>query len=488
METNNTRQAAWLAIGSLFSFGFGIVSSMILSRYFDKADYGTYKQVLYIYHTILSVFTLGLPKAFSYFLPRVEPDKAKNLILKLTNLFFLLGGIFSLLLFTCSSIVADIMKNPNLTLALRIFSIVPVLMMPTMGLEGILATFHRTKFMTLYTVFTRIMMLLCVASPVILWGAGYIGSIIGFVISSFLSFLLAYYLKFMPVRHQGNEPCNISYNNIFKFSLPVFYASLWGTLIASTDQFFISRYYGTEVFADFSNGNMELPFVGMVVGACSAVMAPLFSKLSNQQVDPKKDIFPVWKSVFRKSAMLLYPLLIYFWVFADFVMIALYGDQYDTSYIYFRIKIISSFFSVIVFGSLLINIGKVKFFSKVHMYIAFTVILLELIAVFTINSPYAISVVSLLCQLIKVSVFFTAVAKYFHVGVFELIPIKTIRSILLPSILVLVPMHHYFLVYGECNKWGVLIISFNLYSLLYIFISYILKIDYVSILKPLIKR
>ena len=57
METNNSPTSGMVAMGSLFSFGFSIVSSMILSRYFDKADYGTYKQVMYVYNTLLTVFT-----------------------------------------------------------------------------------------------------------------------------------------------------------------------------------------------------------------------------------------------------------------------------------------------------------------------------------------------------------------------------------------------------------------------------------------------
>jgi O-antigen/teichoic acid export membrane protein len=95
-NNSNTIQAFWVSIGSLFSFGFSIISSMILSRYFLKEEYGTYKQVLYVYHTLLTVFTLGLPKAFSFYLPRVPFNEAKSLIRKLTNLFFLLGAVFSL--------------------------------------------------------------------------------------------------------------------------------------------------------------------------------------------------------------------------------------------------------------------------------------------------------------------------------------------------------------------------------------------------------
>ena len=152
MSTNNTKQAAWVAIGSLCSFGFSIVSSMILSRYFNKADYGTYKQVIYVYNTLLTIFTLGLPKAFSYFLPRVELGQSKSLIRKITILFFLLGGVFSLLLFVFAPQIAVLLKNPDLTKALRVFAIVPFLMLPTMGLDGILATFKQTKFLAFYNI------------------------------------------------------------------------------------------------------------------------------------------------------------------------------------------------------------------------------------------------------------------------------------------------------------------------------------------------
>ena len=115
MSTNNTKQTTWVAIGSLCSYCITLVSSMILSRHFNKTDYGTYRQVLYVYHTLLTVFTLGLPRAFSYFLPRVPNDEAKNLIAKLTHLFLILGIVFSLGLFFFSPLIAKWMNNPVFT-------------------------------------------------------------------------------------------------------------------------------------------------------------------------------------------------------------------------------------------------------------------------------------------------------------------------------------------------------------------------------------
>lgn len=487
-NTNNTKQAAWVAIGSLCSFGFSIVSSMILSRYFNKGDYGTYKQVMYVYHTLLTVFTLGLPKAFSYFLPRVELAQSKSLIRKITNIFFLLGGLFSLLLFVFSPQIAVFLNNPELTKAIRIFAIVPFFLLPTMGLDGILATFKQSKFIALYHILTNIFKLLCVALPVMIWDLGYEQALMGFVVSSFITFLLALYLKFLPVKNEGNEKCEVTYNDIFKFSIPLLTASLWGILIHSADQFFISRYFGKEIFAEFSNGSMELPFVGMIVGACATVLSPIFSRLSHEKVDPKKEVYPLWMSVFEKTAKLIYPLVIYCMVFADVVMVTLYSGKYVDSQNYFRIKLITNFFTLISYGPLIINIGKVKYYSRVHMFTALIVVLLEFISVKTINSPYAISWISMLCHVGKIFAMLFVVSKFFGVKLYQLFPVKLIGLIIIPSALFLMLERWILIDLCHLNSWVVLFVSVIVYALVYYAYSILVKMDYIGLVKPLIKK
>ncbi len=487
-NTNNTKQAFWIAIGSLFSFGFGIVSSMILSRYFDKADYGTYKQVIYVYHTLLTVFTLGLPKAFSYFLPRVEINQAKNLIKKITNLFFILGAVFSVILFVFAPQISIILKNPDLKIALRIFSLVPLLMLPTMGLEGILSTFRKTKFMAVYTIVTRLIMLLCVALPVVIYNLGYKEALVGFTIASFISFILALYFKYLPVKDNGNDPCETSYKEIFKFSLPLLYASLWGVLISSADQFFISRFFGNKVFAEFSNGAMELPFVGMIVGATATVLSPIFSRMSHEKLDPQKEIFPIWKNVFEKSAMLIYPLLIYTIFFADIIMIVLYGEQYGVSTGYFRIKTIVNFFTLIVYAPLIINIGKVKYYANVHMYGAFLLIILEYLSILITSSPFVLIGVSVVCQLGRIYFMLRLVAKFFNLNIIKLFPLTLIFKILIPSIIILFFEYLIFVKVLIISPLFILIISFTIYFILFFVISKKMKLDYTSIIKPLVTK
>ena len=167
-QTSNSKQAAWVAIGSFFSFIVSIISSMILSRFFDKGDYGTYKQVMYVYSTLLAVFTLGLPKAYAYFLPKYATNYSRDIISKVTKIFFILGAAFSLFLLCCAGPIASVMNNPDLRSALIVFSPTPFLLLPTMGLDAIYASFRKTKYLAYYTIATRILTIICIVFPVVI--------------------------------------------------------------------------------------------------------------------------------------------------------------------------------------------------------------------------------------------------------------------------------------------------------------------------------
>ena len=307
-NTSNSRQAMWVAVGQFSAFAIGIISPMILSRYFSKGDYGTYKQVMYVYNTLLIVFTLGLPKAYSYFIPRVSLPESKDVIRKISRLFAILGLFLSLLLFCGASAIADLLHNPDLELAIKWFSPTPLLLLPVMGIEGILASYKKAKHIALFTLCMRVFTLLFTILPVITFNGTYIHSIIGFDIASLLTCIFSYYLKYLPTRGIELQRATVSYKEIFAFSLPLLSASLWIMLFQSTNQFFISRYYGNEVFAEFSNGFMEFPIIPMVVNSVATILAPLFAGMA---VKNKMSIGDIWNSALNKTIKIIYPVTIY---------------------------------------------------------------------------------------------------------------------------------------------------------------------------------
>ncbi|WP_341221454.1 oligosaccharide flippase family protein [Polaribacter atrinae] len=487
-KDNNTLQTFWVLAGSLAAFSFSIISSMILSRYFDKSDYGTYKQVMYVYSTFLIIFTLGLPKAFSYFLPRVEKNQAKSLISKINMVLITLGVLMSLFIFLGADIIASALNNKDLAKPLKYFALVPLFMLPTMGLEGILATYKRTKFLAYYNISTRILMLLCVVLPVLVFKGNVNSAIIGFTVASFFSFLLALYFKFLPLKNEVKNITDVKYKEILQYTIPIMFAGIWGIVARSSDQFFISRYFGNEVFADFANGSLELPFITMIISATAIVLSPIFSKkIFDNGENLKNEIITLWLSVFSKSAKLIYPLVIFFFCFADIFMVLLYGEKYVSSGIYFRIKLIVNLFTLIAYGPLILNIGGQKFYYKAHMYSAFIVVFLEWISVYTIKSPIAIALISVICQIGKIFVMLWFVSRYFKIKLVDLFPVKLIANLIIPSVLIL-SLTRYFMIEYFDNNIIILSVSALIYLLLMTGWIVYKKIDYYSIIKPILSK
>lgn len=483
-KTNNSRQAAWVAIGSFFSFIVGIVSPMVLARYFSKGDYGTYKQVMYVYSTLLSVFTLGLPKAYSYFLPKYSQQYQKDIINKITRMFFLLGTVFSLLLLLCAKPIAILLKNPDLEQALLYFSPTPFLLLPTMGLDSIFATFKKAKFLAFYTIFTRVLTIVCIVLPVVLFNGNYLSAIIGFDIASLITFFLSLFIKTWPVKNSEHKKADLSYHRIFQFSIPLVFASVWGMVINSASQFFISRYYGNEVFAEFSNGFMELPFVNMILGAIAVVLLPVFSGLDRGE-GLSDNTLSIWSSALKKSAMMIFPMLVFSIFFAKPIMTCMYGDNYTQSSIYFQIKNISGLFIIIPFYPILLSIGKTKEYANIHMLIAFLIVILEYLVCKTIKSAICLVAVSELCQVLKIYLMLKVIANYGRVSVLKLLSLNELCKVLFVS-LVSASMAFLLIYFAGFNKFQELIFGAISFVMIYIVVCTIFRVSYKNIISSFI--
>lgn len=482
-KTSNSNQVMWVAVGQFAAYAIGIIGPMILSRYFSVADYGTYKQVMYVYNTLLIVFTMGLPKAYSYFIPRVSLQESKDVIKKISRLFTIIGVIFSLFLYIGSGFIANLLHNPDLDLAIKYFSPTPLFLLPTMGLEAILASYKRAKHIALFSLASRIFILICTIIPVLLFKGDYLQSIIGFDIASFFTCILAHYLKYLPTSKVEKQRTHVSHKEIFSFSLPLLSASLWIMLYHSTNQFFVSRYYGNSAFAEFSNGFTEFPLITMIVNSVAAVLAPLFSEYA---VRDKNAIGPIWQAALNKTVKLIYPITIYCVIFSDVVMTCFYGSKYTSSDIFFSIKSIEGFFFVIPFYPILTALGKTKEYSSAQMIFAIFLLLFEFILVKIGVPVYMIGVAYILSSFGKVIYQFAIVKRSIGIPANVLIPHKTmLKTTLLSIIASIIPISvHYYL--SHLNEWLSLTITVSIFCLIYYLLCWITHLSYRDIAESFI--
>lgn len=360
---SNFNQALWLSISYTCSMLVGIVSSMILSRYFDKVEYGTYRQIIFIYNTLLTIFQAGLPSVFTFFLPRYSKEEGKFIVKKLQKILFALGACFSLSLFWGADIIANMFKNPNLADGLRIFSIFPLFTLPTLGIEGIYIVNKKTQYIALYQTVTRILMLLCIVIPVIFIKNDYRYALIGWGIASFIAFIIAVIAKYNEYKDFDTIKIDNISKDIFKYSLPLMGAAIIMMLFNSCTQFFISRYYGTGAFAEFSNGYLTLPFVPMFIAPVRSLLTPIFSKASKEgNYDNALDTL---YNGTKQIMTIMIPIIVFAFLFSKEIMVILYGKTYEMSSAYFRMMLCYNFLEMFAFSGIINAIGK----TKLHLYI-----------------------------------------------------------------------------------------------------------------------
>lgn len=478
----------WLGLGSLSTFSLTIISAAILSRYFDKAEYGTYRQILYVYNTLLVIFTAGLPKVFAFFLPRYSLEEGKDIVLKISKLLFLFGFIFSVTLFAGSGLIASILKNPELAIGLKYFSPIPMLLLPTLGIEGIFSTYKKTIFIAIYNTTTRLLMLLFIVLPVILYNGTYLNAIYGWLAVSVLTLILAYFFKGIPFRNIEKAVAPLKFKEIFAYSIPLVGASIAGLAIRSADQFYISRYFGAATFAEYANGFMQIPFVLMVTGAASTVLMPQFSKMISEKAELNK-IAELWKSTLVKSAVIIYPMVLFFIFHAKPIVIFLFSETYANSAGYFQIAMVANFFNIIAFSPLLFSLGETRYYSKVHIIGAAIVWGGGFIVVNVFPKPYYIAVLSVLTSIIIVLINMNKISKLLGLGFWELIPIKSFAKIILHSLaimLIVLFFKHY--IWHNLNILSILIIDSISFFVLLLLTAKFFGNDYIRVIDPLIKK
>lgn len=477
-SSSNSRQVMWVAVGQFCAYAIGIVSPMILSRYLDKSDYGTYRQVMYVYSTLLVVFSFGLPRAYSYFIPRVPISESKDVIKKITRIFIIVGIIFSSVFFFFSHPISILLNNKDLEIALKCFSPTPLFLLPVLGLESILASYKRAQLIAVYSILTRCFSLLCIILPVTLCKGTYIHAIIGFDVASFITLLLAIYLRNIPTKGISLEKTLITFKEIFSFTFPLLAASLWIMIFESATQFFVSRYYGNEVFAEFSNGFVSFPIIPMVVGSIATVLMPVFSE---KAVHNKGEIKVVWIHALTKTIKITYPIIIFCIVFASLIMSSFYGTQYENSSIYFMLKNCEGLFIIIPFYPILLSLGKSKAYSNIHMAIALFIIPMEFIVVLFKWPCILVCVVYVVCSFSKTVLQFLAVSRSINMTFRDLIPIKNMVQIIAISSLSAILPFFIFYEFGQLNKFLLLALTVFVFTVCYYCLCWVFHISYKDI-------
>jgi O-antigen/teichoic acid export membrane protein len=329
-------------------------------------------------------------------------------------------------------------------------------------------------------------MLLFIVAPVIIWKGSYIYAIYGWGVVSILSFFIAIYFKNIPFKNVTSTKASLNFKEVLSYSLPLVGASLAGLAITSSYQFYISRYFGTDVFAEYSNGFTPIPFVGMITGATSVVLMPQFTKMIYEKANVDK-LLVLWREALYKSAVLIYPLVIFIFFNAKNIIIFLFSSTYENSVIYFKIAIFTNFLNIIVFAPLLLSLGESKFYSRIHWINAALAWIGGYLIVTYFPKPEYIAAFSVLLNIVMMFFSFPRISKILGIRVIDLFPLKKIFIILVHSFSVFAVI--LLIDTKALDSFSIIVrlgINFIIYLFLLILTQSIFKIDYLIFIKTIL--
>jgi O-antigen/teichoic acid export membrane protein len=411
-----------------------IIVMIVSSRLLSLHDYATFRQTFLPYETILPILTLGIPATIYYLLPRRE-DKL-NLIFHSMLIMSFTSFIFSIfLIFGGINILSKLFDNPDLIESMKWLIIYPFFQIPTTLFVSIFIYEGKTKFIGIYSsIFALIFSLSAIL--LLFFYKSYMQIVILKVILSLLgtTFLLFYIFKLYNASELNKKPFLESSSSILKVSIPFGIASMIGAISLQLDKVLVSIFGTTEEFAIYVNGAMEIPLIGILTGSIAAVLIGEMSK--NIKENNLEQALKLFRLSATKTALVLFPIMIFFIYQAQTFIVLLYSDKYLLSSFPFMIYLFLLPIRIVVFGSILIAMGK----SKIILYRSIVELILNFILsilMFKIFGYLGIAIATVLVTYIwSVPYNIREISKGFSVKSKDLFELHNLGKIMIISILV----------------------------------------------------
>lgn len=404
-----------------------------------KGEYGAFRQIIYLHTILLSVVGISLSKVASNYLPLLSLGQGYNLVRKILLVLLSIGIFFAFLLFFANPLICAFFNNPELKEPLYLFSGIIFFTIPTLGIEGIYASYKKTHILGIYTVFSKLLMFVLLVVPFFFIDPDLNTIIYFWLLQSIISFFIGLYLIYLPFKDVTLIDSEISITKIFRFIWPLVISSILGILFTSSDQYYISNYFGKEVYADFSNGSLQIPFIGILIGSIGSVLHPYFIEKINMS-GGKQEIVATIKNSISKSVVLSYPIVLFILFSSETIFSVLFEEIYKNSSSFFRIIALYNLFSVFVLLPIIIVLKEVRFYNIIHVAAVFFVWGFQYLGLHFYLNPLLVPAVSLFAKILILIAFMVRIARRLNVRVTDMIPSKEIISLLLTCIIILAPM------------------------------------------------
>ncbi len=344
-----------LSLGRGLNMAVQVIFGMVVARVLSMHDLATYRQTMLAYNFVMPLLTLGIPEAMYYFLSGAT-ERRRGIILDNMALLLLMASVFTaFLLFGGTDFLANRFDNPDLRRTLRWFVFYPLLTFPSMSLTAVLIINEKVNISVILNfvlnfALTIALLISCVVTKSYVWPL-YMKIVFAGITT--IAMIIA---VFSIVKDGFDWPRIGNMWKVLKFAAPLGFAGMLGTISMQLANVIVSSMCTPEEFAVYSNGAQEVPLVGMVTSAIATVILADMAVLCRE--GRKTEALELFRKAAVASAVVLFPLTLFFVVYAKDFIIFMFSEKYIGSTLPFIIYLLLMPIRIVVYQSAYIALGK----------------------------------------------------------------------------------------------------------------------------------
>jgi len=347
-----------LSIGQGLAKVIGLAVMMVMARMLVKEDVAAYQQTLLAYATLGPLLQLGISQGIYYFLPG-EKLRIRGRVLDGIVVTGMMGFVFAIgLTLGGNEVLAQRFSNPKVANMLLWMIPYAIITTPARLVSSVLVVQDKVTLSAVFGVVQQFLIGASTIVPLVLWHTAE-SALVGNVVASLFMGVAAITLMIRATPKDSGSPTFPGVRELASFSIPLALAGMFGMISMQLDKLIVSFMCPPEEFSVYALGAIEIPLIGVVTGAITSIA---LADMRRSVVEGnKEEALRLFRRIAEKSSLVILPAMLFLLLTADTFIQYLYTDAYAGSAIPFRIYLIMLPIRTVVFGSLIIALGKSRF-------------------------------------------------------------------------------------------------------------------------------
>lgn len=392
---------------------------MVMARVLTKEDLAAYRQTLLAYAVVGPFLQLGIQQGLFYFLP-VEKKRSRGRVADALFVVIITGNLFGLFIaLGGNQLLASQFSNPQVAAMLLWMIPYALFTLPSSLAPTVLVAHDHAIKSSLFVITRQFLIGVGTIIPVIIWQNAE-SALIGNVVACMLVGIEAIFLMFRMTPASASRPSLRGIRELLTFSVPLGLATMAGTITMQIDKLIVGFMCSPEEFAVFALGAIEVPLLAALTGAVSmAVVSDMRKAVVEGDLNEARRLFG---AVAKKTSLLIFPIAIILMAVAEPFIETIYGPAYSGSSDPFRVYLLKLPFRIVVYGAILLALGKNNVILFVTVGCLILSALLSVLFVELIGPTGAALGPVLTLIFVNIPIFMFYIARGLKVDVLEVLP------------------------------------------------------------------